>query len=203
MSIITQTIPAGFGMPPGPVRKFTVAEYHQMIQSGLLTENDPVELLEGWLVPKMGRNPPHDGCVEATEEAIRSRLPAGWRVRGQSAVTLPDSEPEPDVAVVRGTVRANMGHHPIPAEIALLVEVSDSSLAYDRTDKGRAYARSGIVLYWIVNLVDMQVEVYSDPTGPDANPRYRQRQDYDRNADVPLVIGGVTVGQVPVRELLP
>lgn len=203
MSVITPSIPATFGMPPGPVRKFTVGEYHQLIRAGVLTEDDPVELLEGWIIQKMPRNPPHDGTLAVTSEYLRGLLPAGWHIRVQCAVTLPDSEPEPDVALVRGGVRDYMTLHPGPADIALIVEVSDSLLGRDRTEKLRIYARAGIAIYWIINLVDAQVEVYTDPTGPDAAPQYRQRQDYDRNADVPLVIGGATAGQVPVRELLP
>jgi Uma2 family endonuclease len=203
MTVITPSIPATFGMPPGPIRKFTVAEYHQMIQTGLLTEDDPVELLEGWIVQKMPHNPPHDGTLSVTNKRLGTRLPPGWFLRVQMAVTLPDSEPEPDLALVRGQEEDYFAGHPGPADIALLVEVSDSTLTRDRTEKHRIYARAGIAVYWIINLVDAQVEVYTDPTGPDAAPRYRQRQDYGRNADVPLVIGGATMGQVPVRELLP
>jgi hypothetical protein len=126
-----------------------------------------------------------------------------WRLRIKSGVTLSDSEPEPDLALVQGPCRRYMTHHPGPEEIALLVEVADSTLSHDQRDEGRSYARAGIAWYWVVNLVDKQIEVYGDPTGPDAMPRYRKQRDYDPNADVPLVIDAVTVALVPVRELLP
>lgn len=91
--------------PPGPVRRFTVEEYHKLIDSGLFPEDEPFELLEGWVVPKMARKPPHGVAIDLLSEVIRDRLPGGWRVRIQSAITTADSEPEPDVAVVRGQAR--------------------------------------------------------------------------------------------------
>src|SRR4051812_40189587 len=88
--------------PAGPLRRFTVDEYHRMIRTGILTEDDPVELLEGWIVLKMPHNPPHDATVDQSREVLQAALPAGWRVRVQSAITLSDSEPEPDLVVVPG-----------------------------------------------------------------------------------------------------
>jgi Uma2 family endonuclease len=188
--------------PPFPVRRFTVDEYHRMIAAGILTEVDRVELLDGWITPKMPRNPPHDSFLAQADEALRARLPQAWRVRVQSAVTLTTSEPEPDLAVVLGPVNRYRATHPVPADIALLVEVADSSLNHDRTEKGRLYAADAIPVYWIINLVDGRVEVYTDPTGPGPNPGYRQRQDYAPQDAVPLRIGGQDVGPVPAGELL-
>ncbi|MBY0526953.1 MAG: Uma2 family endonuclease [Gemmataceae bacterium] len=159
MSIMTPPIDAIYQPPPYPVHKFTVDEYHQMIQVGLLTEEDSVELLEGWIVPKMPRNSPHDIAIELLQEALGDMLPADWRLRIQSAVTLPDSEPEPDVALVRGNARSRGGRHPGASDVGLIVEVADSSLIRDRQEKARLYARAAIVVYWIVNVADAQVEV--------------------------------------------
>jgi Uma2 family endonuclease len=193
----------GFNQPPPyPVRRFSVDEYHRLIQIGLLTEDDPVELLEGWIVPKMPRHTPHDVSIDMAQDALRPRLPAGWRLRVQSAITTLDSEPEPDFAIVPGPPGRYLAHHPLPNEIATLIEVSESTLERDRQDKGRLYARAAIGIYWIVNLIDRQVEVYTDPTGPDPDPRYRQRQDYAFDQSVPLWIDGREVAQVPVRELM-
>ncbi|MBL8793754.1 MAG: Uma2 family endonuclease [Planctomycetia bacterium] len=185
------------------MRRFTVAEYHQLIQLGVLTENDRVELLEGWLVHKMPHNPPHDGTIQVANESLIGRLPAGWKTRIQSSITTADSEPEPDITVVRGDARTYLLRHPGPSDIGTLIEVADSTLHLDRGDKARLYARAGIVIYWIINLVDRQVEVYTDPTGPDAAPRYRQRQDYPETASVPLVLDGQQLTLIPVRDLLP
>ncbi len=202
MSINTSTYGPGFPMAPFPVRRFTVDEYHRMIQTGILTEDDRVELLEGWITPKMAHNPPHDCALARADEAIRSRLPSAWRVRIQCAMTTTDSEPEPDLAIVLGPSTRYATRHPGPQDVGILVEVSDSTLAHDRNDKGRLYARERIAVYWIINLVDSRVEVYTDPTGPGAAPTYRQRQDHGLQDDVPLLLAGQVVGTVPVTELL-
>src|SRR5437660_7717020 len=149
-----------FGVPPMPVRKFTVAEYHRMIDAGILTEDDNVELLEGWIVPRMARKPPHDGTVQVSNKALVAAVPAGWTVRIQSAITTADSEPEPDLAVVRGDERTYMHRHPQPPDIGTLVEVADTTLTGDRRDKGRLYAHAQIPYYWIINLKNEWIEVY-------------------------------------------
>ncbi len=174
-----------------------------MIEAGVLPEDERVELLEGWIVPKMPHHPPHDGTIDITEERLRGALPAGWRIRVQSAITTSDSEPEPDVAVVRGTARSFLTRHPGPADIGLLIEVSESTLQRDRTEKARLYARAQIGWYWLINLVDRQVEVHSDPTGPVAEPAFRQVRVYGIQDSVPFVLDGVEVASIPVSDILP
>ncbi|SRR5579883_1371207 len=191
-------------IPPLPVRRFTVDEYHQMIQAGILGEDDDVELLEGWIVPKMPRNPPHDTMISIVmDDILTPRLPGGYHCRGQSAITTADSEPEPDIAVVRGPKRDYLARHPGPADMALVVEVSDSSLSRDRTHKARIFARASVPVYWIINLVDRQVEVFTDPTGPDPAPAYRARQVYRAGDLVPFVVDGRELGPIPAQDLLP
>ena len=184
-------------------RRFTVAEYHKLIQIGILTEDDNLELLEGYLVHKMSRNPPHDGTLQIIQDTLTAVLPAGWRLRVQCAITLTDSEPEPDAAVVRGDVRTYLARHPSPADVGLIVEVADSTLDADRIDKCRIYGRAGIVCYWIVNLKDRQIEVYTVPSGPTASPGYGQRTDYRLGDQVPLLLDGSTVALLVVQDLLP
>jgi Uma2 family endonuclease len=190
-------------MPPEPVRRLTVAEYHGMIRAGILAEDAPYELLEGWLFPKMTRNPPHDAAVALLEEEVRARLPAGYHRRIQLGVTTPDSEPEPDIAVIRGEKRAFTRRHPGPADICVAIEVADSSLERDRTTKARLYARARIPVYWIVNVPESRVEVYTEPTGARGTPRYRRREDYQTDQSVPLTLDGREVGQIPVQAFLP
>lgn len=168
----------------------------------MLTENDPVELLEGWIVAKLPHKPSHDATIDQTDEILRGQLPAGWRIRIQSAITTDDSEPEPDLAVVLGPASRYAAYHPGPQDIALLIEVADSSLAHDRDVKGRLYARAGIAACWIVNLVDLQVEAYSEPSEPTVNSGYRQHRTYPAGEVVPLIIGGQSVAAIAVRELL-
>jgi Uma2 family endonuclease len=196
-------------LAPFPVYRFTAEQYHRMADAGVLTEDDHVELLEGWIVPKDGwivpkmvKNPPHDGVIGLVEAVLRSRLRAGWIVRGQSAITTADSEPGPDVAVVHGEPRTFVSRHPEPSEIGLVIEVADSSLKHDRK-KSRMYARAGIPHYWIINLVDAQIETYNDPTGPAATPVYRQHTDYRDQDAVPLVIEGQQIAEIRASELLP
>jgi Uma2 family endonuclease len=190
-------------MSPDPGHRFTVDEYHKMIEVGTLTEDHAVELLEGWIVAKKPHSPPHDGTIGLAEESIRHRLPAGWRIRVQCAITTDDSEPEPDLAIVRGEPRSFLARHPGPGDIGTLIEVADLSLANDRGDKGRIYARAAIPIYWIINLVDNKVEVYTDPSGSHPQMGYRHRQDFDLQTSVPFVLDGKEITSIPVAEQLP
>lgn len=184
-------------------RRFSVAEYHKLIEIGILTEDDNLELLEGYLVHKMSRNPPHDATLQLIQDTLPRWLPAGWCLRMQSALSLSGSVPEPDGAIVRGDARTYANHHPGSGEVGLVIEVSDATLAGDRIDKGRIYARAGIAEYWIINLVDRQIEVYTAPSGPPANPAYGQRHDFPAGADVTLTLDGVAAATIGVSDLLP
>jgi Uma2 family endonuclease len=124
----------------------------------------------------------------------------GWLCRKEDPVRIPDfDEPEPDVSVVRGTLDDYLDRAPRPKDVFLLVEVSDTTLDRDRGEKKAAYARARIPVYWVINLVDRQVEVYSDP----ARGRYRSTQVYQPGQDVPVVIAGSQVGQIAVKDILP
>ncbi len=199
---LTPALPAI--LPPLPVRRFTVDEYHRMIETGILGEEDAVELLEGWIVPKMPRKPLHDATVSWIGNRVLSpRLPQGWCCRCQCAVTTAHSEPEPDLTVARGSELDYRFHHPGPADMALVIEVADSSLPRDRQTKARIYARAGVPVYWIINLVDGLVEVFTDPTGPVEEPSYRTVHIFERSESVPLVIDDQDLGLIPTTELLP
>ncbi|HXG09571.1 MAG TPA: Uma2 family endonuclease [Gemmataceae bacterium] len=188
-------------VPPFPVYRFTVEQYHRMIETGILTKDDRVELLEGWIVPKMPHSPPHDGTVWLVQTALLARLPPQWILRVQSAITTLDSEPEPDLVVARGPGLRYFTSHPQPDDIPLVVEVSDTSLQEDRDGKGRLYARAGIPVYWIVNLPESKVEVYTEPRAG-KRPAYRQRTDYKTPKSLPLVLEGQQVARIGLRELL-
>lgn len=194
--------PVTYGTDPSAYR-FTVAQYQKMAEVGVLTPADKVELLENYLVQKMSRNPVHDGTVQVVDEALAGVIPAGWTLRVQLTVVLPDSQPEPDFAVVRGTARTYLARHPTAADTGLVIEVAESSLVRDQRDKTRAYARAGIPIYWIVNLVDGRVEVYTQPSGPTAAPAYQNVQTYQPGDTVPLILDGVTVASIPAADLLP
>ncbi|QDU20252.1 Uma2 family endonuclease [Urbifossiella limnaea] len=184
-------------------RRLTVAEYHTMHDAGILMEGERVELLDGYIVEKPMRNPPHDVTLQRlTKRLLRLGL-AGWEVRIQSAVSFQESEPEPDGSVVRGDEARYATRHPVPADFGIIIEVSDSSLLFDRQVKGKMYAEVAVPVYWIVNVVDRQVEVYSDPDPAATPPAYRTRTDYHPGDDVSLVLDGVAVGTIPAADLLP
>jgi Uma2 family endonuclease len=182
---------------------FSVARYQRMIEAGILTAEDKVELLENCVVLKMPRNPRHDSALQRILRPLLHALPAGWDLRIQSALTLADSQPEPDFAVVRGSAADYENAHPGAADVGLVIEVADSSLLRDQRDKTRIYARAGIPRYWIVNLVDQRIEVYAQPSGPAPVPAYGSFQTYQPGDTVPLVVGGSPAGTVPVANLLP
>lgn len=184
-------------------RKFTVDEYHRMIDAGILTDEDKVELLENNVVLKMPRNPAHDGTIDLIRDALDGLRPTGWILRCQQAITLTDSEPEPDFALVRGDRRSFLSSHPGPADVGLIVEVANTSLDRDRLDKGRIYARATIPVYWIVNLPDRVVEVYSAPSGATPSPTYGRKDEYRPGDTVPVGLDGRVVGTIPVADLMP
>jgi Uma2 family endonuclease len=157
---------------PLTLRRWTRAEYDRLVDLGVL-HGEPVELIGGQLVVAEPQGSYHATAIGAVDDALRAGLPPGWVVRAQMPVALDDeSEPEPDVAVVPGERADYRADH--PARSALVVEVAESSLAFDREDKGSLYARGGVHDYWIVNLVERVLEVYRDP-GPDPTAPYGWR----------------------------
>ena len=190
-------------VPTEPIWRLTVEQYHEMIRAGILTDDDPVELLEGWLVPKMPKNPPHGVVTRLTQKALDRILPPGWDVRVQDPVTTDTSEPEPDVVVAHGETRRFVDRHPGPKDVALAIEVAETTLGRDRGLKKRIYARARIPVFWIINLIDRQVEVYTSPSGPTKKPDYRRCHVHGLEDDVPVVLEGKEVGLLKVRDLLP
>jgi Uma2 family endonuclease len=207
MSLSTQTNDLAPGVdaaiPTDFVYRLSVEQFHQMVRNGILGEDDPIELLDGWLVPKMMKNPEHGVVTELVRRALEQILPTGWHIKAQEPVTLSTSEPEPDVMVVRGQLLDYLHCHPKPGDVALVVEVADTSLERDQTIKKRLYAQAGIPIYWIVNVLEKQLEVYSDPSGPSQPPDYRQRRDYGTSEEVALVLEGREAALLPVRSMLP
>jgi Uma2 family endonuclease len=151
-----------------PLRRWTRPEYERLVECGVLATGERVELLDGLLVVREPQGGRHAMAVRMVEEALRRVFRAGWDVRSQLPIALdPDSEPEPDVSVVAGSFRDYPTAH--PTSPVLVVEVADTSLALDRGEKAALYARAHVREYWIVDLVNGQLEVRRDPM-PDAEP---------------------------------
>jgi Uma2 family endonuclease len=199
------SVPPGLpvAVPSLPILRLTVAQYHQMIGAGILHDGDPIELLEGWLVIKMAKNPPHVYANSRLHDMLTELVPAGWFVNSQDPITTLESEPEPDASVIRGNRRDFLSGHPRPQDVALLGEVADTSLTYDRGIKKRIYSRAAIPVYWIVNLEERCIEVYTDPTGPAETPDYRDHKVYGANERVPVILDGKEIGTLEVKALLP
>ena len=189
---------------PFPVKKFAVKEYRKMLQVGIFRSGDPYELLEGWIVPKLRRSPPNAStCAKLQRRLIRAfdDDSGGW-IYGYRVIACRTSEPEPVATLTTGPLGKYEKRFPKPAEVGLVIEVSDDSLERDRGIKQRIYARERIPTYWIVNVVGRAVEVYTDPRGG-KNPTYKTRTDYAAGRSVPVVLSGKMVGDIAVSDILP
>ncbi len=169
------------------LKTWTVDEYHRMIEVGLLGPDDRVELLAGEIVDKMPIGSRHAACVDRSGDLLAERAGDGYRVRRQNPVTLDDaSEPEPDLALVAWRDDYFAGGHPRPTDVALLVEVADSSLALDRRRKLPLYGAAGVPESWLIDLIDEVVEVHSGPGLHGYGTIQIHRRDEDaRSATVP------------------
>ena len=153
-------------------RRWTTAEYYRLSELGLF-DDERVELLDGeiWTLPAHGT--PHYASVRRAVTFLEGVFGPGFDFRQQVPMSLEDgTEPEPDVLVVRGSWEDYEDHHPVPSEVCLLIEVSDSTLRKDRSKKRDDYARAGIADYWIINLINRQLEVYRDPVQTPNGPVY-------------------------------
>lgn len=150
--------------PAVQVRQWTREEYDRLIGTGFFQPGERLELIEGEVVEMTPQGSVHAAVTGRAERALQQQFGPNCWVRVQMPLALGDlSEPEPDLAVVQGTPDDYLDHHPGGAQTLLVIEVSDTTLDYDREKKARVYARVGIREYWLVNLVDRCVEVYRDP----------------------------------------
>jgi Uma2 family endonuclease len=183
------------------VRRITVDEYEGIILSGAIRDPDRIELVDGYMVDKMGKSAEHGYSTRKMVDKLEPLLGPGWTWRSEQPVRIPEyDEPEPDVTIVRGSTDDYAHRIPDPEDVGLLAEVSLTTLDVDRGKKRTAYARVGIPVYWIVNLVDRQIEVYMRPT---KGGRYRSRKDFLPGQEVSVVLGGRQLGRIAVNDILP
>lgn len=172
--------------------RFTVAEYHHLVETGVF-EGRAVELLEGFIVEMAPEGPGHSDSIRESADWLWANLHDRAKVSEAHPVTLPQSEPEPDIALVVN--QRYRDRHPSVPDIFLLVEVANSSLEKDLNEKMRAYASAGIPEYWLVDLLNQRVIVMRQPQGD----RYRLSQEYTTGTISPLQFPDVNV---PVTLLL-
>lgn len=145
-------------------RRWTRDEYYRAYTSGLFGPEERLELIRGEIKEKMPQRPRHATGVRKLERALLRFENDAYHVRSQAPITLlNDSEPEPDLVVARGSLETFEERHPLAEELVLVVEVSDTTLTYDRTDKARLYAEAGIAEYWVLNVAGGYLEVRRDP----------------------------------------
>lgn len=189
----------------------TVDQFHHMMETGIIREGDPIELVDGLLVLK-DRNAPggvegmssprHTSCISRLEKLLRAVEPLGFLGRMQAPVRLEQfQEPQPDAAVVQGGVDDFTQRHPGPEDLAVVIEVSLSSLNYDRTTRLAIYAAAGIARYWIVNLVDDVIEIYSQPNR--VKQTYGEKTVYGRGDVIILALHGDSFIPIAVSDVIP
>jgi Uma2 family endonuclease len=184
-------------------RRWSRAEYEKMIELGVFQPGEAIELIAGELMVAEPQGAAHYTAIQKTATALMAAFGAGWTVRTQGPLGLDDqSEPEPDVAVVPGSVDDYRSTH--PSRPALTVEVAESSLPIDRERKGSLYARAGLPDYWVLNLVNRALEVYREPVADSAAPfgwHYARRDVFDAATRVtPLA---APESSIAVADLLP
>jgi len=184
-------------------RRWTRAEYDKLIEIGFFQPGEPVELIGGQLMVAEPQGAAHYTAIWKAAKALERTFGVAWMVRTQGPIWLDEeSEPEPDVAVVRGTTEDYRNEH--PSRPVLTVEVAESSLGHDRERKGSLYARAGLADYWVVNLAGRVVEVYREPVA-DASATfgwsYARREVFGAPAHIaPLA---APYASVLVADLLP
>lgn len=185
---------------------FDVRQFHRMAAAGIF-DDQKVELVAGKIYP-MTDLPPHTFAVGEFREALRPMLPRDiWTIREEKPVLIGRYwAPKPDIAVLCGAHAIFAARHPRPRDIALIVEVSDTTCRRDRGQKWRRYATAGIPIYMIVRLkgLDTQVEVRTGPTGRGRMVRYTDVVRYNARANesVPIEFGGSVHGQISVLDLV-
>ncbi|WP_165230455.1 Uma2 family endonuclease [Aquisphaera insulae] len=207
-------VPDALPVAPDPLsilmasrHRITLEEYRRMAEAGVLGLEPKVELIEGMLVEKMTKNPPHNLACDLIQEVLSAFMPAGYFVSMATSMTIDDrqGEPEPDAWVLRGTRRDYAGRARTPADSALVVEVAESSYGLDRGVKAAVYASCAIPIYWIVDLNRRRLEVLTKPAPirEGAPAAYEDVRVFEADDEVPLVLDGREVGRLVVREILP
>jgi Uma2 family endonuclease len=185
--------------------RVTVDEYRRMAEAGVFGAQAKVELLEGVIVEKMTKNPPHVLATDLVQSLLTRTVPVGFfpSMGNPIAIDARDSEPEPDAAIVRGQPRDYEDRRRTAADVALVVEVSDTSYPLDRQQKWITYAAARIPVFWIVDLARRRLEIHSEPEGGGDSAYYAKAEILGPEDSARIVLDGVEVGIFQVAEILP
>ena len=188
-----------------PLYRFSLEEYLSLGAHGILLD-DRTELLDGLILPMTPLGVGHCYCVDGLVILLRAAIGNGnWHVFGERPVVIGTSMPQPDVSVARGTRQDYVAKHPKPSDTSLVIEVSETTLSRDRSTKVFVYAASGISEFWIVNLVDRQIEVFRNPKpASEMEPAtYAVHEIISEAGSVAVSLDGMNYGSIPVTEILP
>jgi len=217
MATVTQPVPAIETSSPAKEEasgslldfrhRITVEEYHHMAEAGVFGPEPRLELLEGVLIDKMRKNPPHVLATNLLGDLFHHLLPrgSGYCISMGNPVTIEDrdGEPEPDAMILRGNLRDYTGRRRTPADVALVIEVASTSYAFDRSSKWVTYAGARVPIYWIVDLGRRRLEIHSGPAGQGETAYYGLTQILGQDDEVALVLDGREIARFAVREILP
>lgn len=161
-------------------KRFSLEDYHRLTELGFFQHDERIELILGELIHMAAKGVAHEVCITRLLRVLPSCLGETVTLRCQSPIALPpDSEPEPDFAIVRNRADDYFEGHPQPDDLLWLIEVADSSITYDQSVKLPLYAANGVADYWIFNLLDAVLECYSDPyQNPQKTWAYRSKRIY-------------------------
>jgi Uma2 family endonuclease len=200
-----QTAPTHSGLPEGIPYRLTAAEYLRMVEHEIIPTDRRIGLWEGQLYEKMAKRLPHPVASSEVAVALIRGLPGGWSIWPENPILLNEfTAPIPDMTVVRGVADdyIRRGSNPVPVDIGLVIELADSSLTRDLLQSLQTYARAGLPVYWVVNLVKNRIEVYSQPRVEGDTARDTVSETFEPGKDVPLILDGQEVARIPARDLL-
>ncbi len=189
-------------MPIAAGEHLTLDEFRRRSALGQTAQSSGFELLEGVVVEKSRQSLRHESALEKLQDVLRV-VPEDWQVRVQQPLALGDSQPQPDIAVVRKVLDDYADGPPQATDVVMVVEAADASLLLDRRLKARIYARAGILNYWVLNLLDSQLEVFTNPSGLVPMPGYQEQRIYRIEDRISLVIGLDDLGTIRIGELIP
>jgi Uma2 family endonuclease len=178
--------------------------YEAMGRAGILREQGPVILWKGRLVENLTKGVPHVGVLLRLTSRLDAVIPQGWHIRPEQRMVIgDDGEPEPGITVVRGTLDDYPDRHPNTTDLALIVEVADSTLDEDQGEVLETYASHGIPVYWIANIRARRLEMHTEPSGPGPKPVYRSVRHFGTGESIPVILDGQDVGRIAVANIFP